>query len=284
MENIDPLAAYRLGLAILLIILIGIVVDIILVSSFWEKRPWLLRRKRAPVTWQTRDMAWLCAGLFVIYLFANTISYLLGKLITGSDIFWPRVIAMAGNTAVYILGCGFIIYYLKTNCHNGLFSLGLRWRSWWSGACRSALAYLGFIPFLFLLSYIGFLLCSSLGIDPEPHQLIALLKQEQPWWYAGYLLVIAVFIAPVFEEILFRGVFYQWLKKKWGLPGAVVLSSGFFSLLHFNAVQFLPVMGLGMLLCFIFEYTGSLLPAIMIHILNNGVFLGLFLLLKSYYI
>ena len=284
MENINPTIGYWFGLGIIFVILVGVTIDIILISVFWERWPQLLKKKRPLVTWPARDMLRLCAGLLLIYLLINIIGYLLGKLVPGGGIFWRRIINMAGNTAGYCLGCWFIIYYLRANYHNGYNTLGLRWHRWWPNSCRSALVYLGFIPVLFLIAYIGFLFCTLAGINPQPHQLVTMLKKEQPWWYLGYLLAIAVFIAPVFEEILFRGVIYQGLKKRLGLPGAVVLSSGFFSLLHFNAAQFLPVMGLGMLLCFIFEYTGSLVPAIMIHIFNNGLFLGLFLLLKNYYI
>ena len=37
-----------------------------------------------------------------------------------------------------------------------------------------------------------------------------------------------------------------------------------------------------MLLCFIFETSGSLMPAVAIHMFNNGLFLGVFFILRNY--
>ena len=101
-------------------------------------------------------------------------------------------------------------------------------------------------------------------------------------WVISYFTVLAALIAPVFEEVLFRGLFYQFLKKRLGCMRAALLSSCFFSVLHFNNVQFFPIMGLGMLLCFIFETSGSLMPAVAIHMFNNGLFLGVFFILRNY--
>lgn len=229
-------------------------------------------KKVEPVPWSLRDVFRMCMGLVFIYLCINLAGHLVFKLNPGSKPF----INITGGIGMYGLGIWFIIY------NSGLRPLGIRWYRWLTGSLKAILFYAGFIPILGFLAYLGLLLCYYLGIRPEPHPLVEILKKERPGFFTYYLVITAVVIAPVFEEMLFRGLFYQTFKKRFGYLRAAVISSGLFSLLHFNAAQFLPVMGLGALLCFIFEYTGSLVPVIVLHMFNNGLFLGLFFIFKEH--
>ncbi|MDP2181374.1 MAG: CPBP family intramembrane metalloprotease [Actinomycetota bacterium] len=84
------------------------------------------------------------------------------------------------------------------------------------------------------------------------------------------LIAVAAVIAPVAEEIAYRGVLYPALRNRWGVTAAVALSSAVFALLHFNVVWLgLPIWILGMLLARLFERTGSLWPPIVAHALFN---------------
>lgn len=230
------------------------------------------------VPWSIRDVFRICAGLIFIYITISLIGHLILKLIPGIK----PIVNIIGSLCMYGLSIWFIINFLRINYQSSLRLLGIRWYQWLKGSLKGILFYLGFIPILILLAYIGLIFCYILGIRPEPHPIVEILKKEKSLLVIYHLIITAILIAPVFEEILFRGLFYQALKKRLGYLRAVIISSGLFSLMHFNPSQFLPVLGLGMLLCFIFEYTGSLVPAIVLHIVNNGLFMGLFFLLKEY--
>lgn len=82
--------------------------------------------------------------------------------------------------------------------------------------------------------------------------------------------LIAVAVVPSFsEEILFRGALLSSLRK-YGDGFAVMVSAFFFGLFHGNLVQFPFAMIVGLVQGWAFVYTNSLLPAILIHFLNNG--------------
>ncbi len=79
-----------------------------------------------------------------------------------------------------------------------------------------------------------------------------------------------VFIGPVAEEIMFRGVVLHSLKK-YGKIFAVVISSLAFGLMHGNLYQLLFAFGIGLMLAYItLEY--SFKWAVVLHILNNLIF------------
>ena len=86
-----------------------------------------------------------------------------------------------------------------------------------------------------------------------------------------WILVLLCVVVPVAEEIFFRGVVYRGLRARWGALVAVLASSVFFGAVHLELVHFLPILVLGMILAYSLERTGSLVPAMAIHALNNVV-------------
>lgn len=83
------------------------------------------------------------------------------------------------------------------------------------------------------------------------------------------LLVIAL-IPAIGEELTFRGVLQQSLTKRCNAHVAVWLSAFVFSFIHFQFYGFLPRMFLGLLLGYLFYYSGSLWTSILMHFINNG--------------
>lgn len=88
---------------------------------------------------------------------------------------------------------------------------------------------------------------------------------------------VAAIVAPVLEEILFRGAILQSLSRTRGPGSAAVWSAIFFALFHlYNPWQLLPTFFLGLLLAWIVLTTRSLVSAILIHAAFNGMSLGLY--------
>ena len=80
-----------------------------------------------------------------------------------------------------------------------------------------------------------------------------------------------VLVAPIVEEILFRGLIYGALEKRLRVSGAIVVSSLLFALVHLQVVYFIPIFCLGLVLGWARSKTNSLGLPILIHVLNNGV-------------
>ena len=76
-------------------------------------------------------------------------------------------------------------------------------------------------------------------------------------------------IAPIMEELLFRGLILQTLKR-YGNVFAILVTSLLFALLHGNLPQSVPVFALSMMICYVVLTSGSILPGIAIHFLNNA--------------
>lgn len=84
-----------------------------------------------------------------------------------------------------------------------------------------------------------------------------------------------VFLAPVLEEIFFRGFVYRVLVKTWSIWFGSIMSAVLFALFHFEFQSFIPLLLLGFILNFNYQKTGSLWTAIFFHSLNNAIALGM---------
>lgn len=75
-------------------------------------------------------------------------------------------------------------------------------------------------------------------------------------------------IAPITEEVIFRGILLKVFSKK-GLMFGAVMSSLLFAVIHGNIPQAIPAFFIGMFFCYISISTNSILPAIIAHAVNN---------------
>lgn len=91
----------------------------------------------------------------------------------------------------------------------------------------------------------------------------------------GVLLVVGV-LAATLEEIVFRGVVLDGLKKNFSLPVAVVVCGGMFAIYHQNPAQTLYQFCCGAAFALVALRSGSVLPTAIAHFINNAVILILY--------
>jgi membrane protease YdiL (CAAX protease family) len=96
----------------------------------------------------------------------------------------------------------------------------------------------------------------------------------------GYLAASAVVVcvlAPIAEEILFRGFFFTALRNAMPTLLAAISTGVLFGLVHVIGTPFpliVPLAVLGFVLCLLYLYTGSLLPCMALHSINNAIAFG----------
>ncbi|MGH7230150.1 MAG: lysostaphin resistance A-like protein [Nitrospiraceae bacterium] len=86
----------------------------------------------------------------------------------------------------------------------------------------------------------------------------------------GVSLLEFVVFAPIFEEITFRGLLFGSLRRRFGWGTSAVLSATIFASAHgYGLLGFASVLWSGILWAWMYEKTGSLLPGMLAHALNN---------------
>ncbi|MEB3297664.1 MAG: type II CAAX endopeptidase family protein [Cyanobacteriota bacterium] len=95
----------------------------------------------------------------------------------------------------------------------------------------------------------------------------------------GALVTTAVVLAPLFEEMLFRGVLLPVVGKHWGAGWGVGVSALTFGLAHLSLGELTPLFVLGLALGWLRLSSGRLAPCVLMHSLWNGLtFVNLLLL------
>ena len=175
--------------------------------------------------------------------------------------------AVAGNV-VGIVGCLFIVALAGGGWGSRLGLLGLREKRAGSRAAMGVVAAIMIQPLLLVAGIITIVYGPIVGIDFRPQPLLFHARHLPSWGFA-LLCVSAVVVAPVTEEVLFRGFVYGTLRRYLGPLGAISLSAGIFSVLHGHPPAYLSLFVVGFLLAYLYERTGSLAASIAAHALHN---------------
>jgi uncharacterized protein len=89
-------------------------------------------------------------------------------------------------------------------------------------------------------------------------------------------IALIVFGAAIAEELAFRGMLFGGLRERLPRVAAALAAGTVFGLLHaFTGLSAVPpLIALGFVFCLLYEKTGSIVPGILLHMLNNSVALA----------
>jgi len=83
--------------------------------------------------------------------------------------------------------------------------------------------------------------------------------------------IMAIVVAPFFEELFFRGFLFQGLARSFGAPAGAIISAAIFALAHQQLSVFVPLFVLGLALAYLFHRTGSIWTNMALHASFNAI-------------
>lgn len=110
----------------------------------------------------------------------------------------------------------------------------------------------------------------SIWPEMQAQDMVEAFQASTSWGLKGLVILAAVVVAPLAEEILFRGFVYGVLKRYTDAPFAAVASSLMFAIIHMHLGSVLPLTVLACLFCIAYEITGCLLASMLLHMIFNG--------------
>jgi membrane protease YdiL (CAAX protease family) len=138
-------------------------------------------------------------------------------------------------------------------------------------AVRAGLgAFVMVFPLFYGMERLSVLLFEKLHVARSINPAAALLLAGDGAAEIATVAVLAVVIAPVTEEVVFRGVLYPVARERLGLPGGVVATAALFAAVH-PLVDWLPLFVFAIGLALVYERRGSLLAPITMHAANNAL-------------
>lgn len=216
------------------------------------------------VPWTSRD-AWLGVLFLIIWIisFYATL-YLLSKF-TSFDIDIGLVIGL--GEALLITP----VWWFAIRKYNvGLGILGFRkFTGEMAGLAFGLFILLYIFNFIYnaLFSFIDF------GIQEDIGELLEDISS--PWLF----LFAGIVIAPIVEEVFFRGFLFAGLRQRYTWQKAAFISSFLFAIIHFQLLSFIPLFVMGYAFAYIYHRSNSIWLPISMHVITNGLaFAGYYLL------
>ena len=278
-------AALRLSVSALLPMVTAFTGTALLLVQGW--RIWRGRRESWPDLMGPNltllDMALLVAGGFVV-ISAVGVPLLALPLVTRltAGLESPRreAVGVVINYCVMALPSLLILRRQLTSLPKETIPEGgwLQWR--WQplpGALVTALlGWFRVTPFVIVT---GWLLVRLFGDPGGSNPLLELVLESRDPLALSLLAMTAVLLAPLFEEVIFRGTLLPVLARRTGSLTGVVLSGLLFGMAHISIGELAPLTVLGIGLALLRLSSGRLFPCVLMHALWNAVtFVNLLLL------
>ncbi len=121
-------------------------------------------------------------------------------------------------------------------------------------------------PFIYIAS-----LLSNFFITEAVEQNVVSLLRTGSIKEQLYIIVSAIIVAPIIEEIYFRHILYTKLKLYLGILPSIIICSIFFGIIHKNVYAYITLFTLSIFLCVIKEISGSTIFPIYVHSIFNIV-------------
>ena len=121
-------------------------------------------------------------------------------------------------------------------------------------------------PFIYIVS-----LLSNFFITEAVEQKVVTILRTGNVKEQLYIIVSAIIVAPIIEELYFRHILYTKVKLHLGILPSIIICSIFFGIIHKNVYAYITLFTLSIFLCVIKEISGSTIFPIYVHSIFNFV-------------
>ncbi len=277
MRPVDPEQAGRIALFYGILVITGLAVNLYLFSRAPEaSRTWNQKKKRLV----KRPLDWMDLAHLVFLVVVGHI-VLLGAYYTVDLLGWTEE---ARERGVWFLGHSVAMHWIPLAF---LVFLIIRkrvtWRDAFGGSGKGLLIRIGqgialytaVVPAVVFYMVIYQIWLKFTGHEPKPQDVVRLFMEMEPGTLRIYLIVLAVILAPIVEELVFRGMAMPVFSRVVGVAPAIVLVSAAFAVMHAHIPSMVPLFIFGIALSLAYIHTESILVPIVMHMAFNGVTLGI---------
>lgn len=131
------------------------------------------------------------------------------------------------------------------------------------------------LPLLIVAAKVWELLLTAVGLPTDRQDLIGMFAQAESPWLLATMIALAVLVAPLTEELVFRAGLFRWLRTRIPRWAALVLPALFFASLHVNwstlhgLSSLVPLALLAVIFSLAYQRTGRIGTPIVAHALFN---------------
>ena len=229
--------------------------------------------------WRADAVAWLLAAFFAAQILGVMVVQGYSSALSKDEVKQPaNVLIMLAGTLMY-QGVTLVAVGVFLRMHRATWSeaFGFTTQRLVRTLMLAVLATSLVLPLMWALGEASRIVLEGIGRQVEAQQAVKSLQSTETFEQQVYFAIVTVLVAPFVEEVIFRGVLYPAIKQA-GFPKFALWSTSFFfAISHANAMAFVPLLFMAVILVFLYETTENLLAPIVTHTLFNATNFALLL-------
>ena len=184
----------------------------------------------------------------------------------------PKPDGILFGSLIYAMAVALVVLFATMHSHSTLTQLFSAEDSTLKSFMLKGVIYgIAAIPPVIIITVIMSMVIGDLGLVSESQPVIDWLTNPETTVVTRIVIIVcAVIIAPVIEEVIFRGILFPAVLKNNSFIPATLLVGCIFSLVHFHAPSFLSILVLNIFFCAGYASTGSLVTPIVMHMIFNA--------------
>ena len=208
--------------------------------------------------WKVRDVFYILAAVILLSLFSKYIVEIF------DDNFSRFIVASLMQAGILIFG----VFLFALTRGSRFKDLGLTTRNLFSNVIKGIV---GGISLLLLIVVVGIIMQLIFPQTPEPQPFENIVRQAQGVRNLVIIFLAGSVLAPLSEELFFRGFIYPLIRFRWGIWPGIIITSLFFGSMHFDLFRMIPLTFGGIGLAWLYEKSGSLITPMVAHAVWNTI-------------
>ena len=232
------------------------------------------------------EKAWYIVKPFILYTIIKTLaifglSLLVSSIPQDGISVWvannSQLLSTTINGIAALIGVAFVLQdFLKEvavtgeiDIDSGVIKQLLAWIQNGIKHNRDKAFQLAAVASLGITSALGLnILIEMLSIQSDKYSNVEAIQYSVPLWLG---LILYGLIAPITEEMIFRGITYNRMKRFFGVVPCIIVTSLLFGGFHANLPQFLYGTAMGALMALVYEWVKSFAAPLLFHMAANIV-------------
>jgi len=208
--------------------------------------------------WRVRDVFYILAAIILLSFFSKNI------VENFDDNFSRFIVASLLQAGILIFG---VLLFALTR-GSQFKDLGLTTKNLFSNLIKGVV---GGITLLLIIVVVGIIMQLIYPQTPQPQPFENIVRQAEGLRNLIIIFLAGSVLAPLSEELFFRGFIYPLIRFRWGIWPGIIITSLFFGSMHFDLFRMIPLTFGGIGLALLYEKTGSLITPIIAHATWNTI-------------
>jgi len=227
--------------------------------------------------WNWPSAAWIALPLLTVQLIFTLLFILFGRIVETENGETERFLIILQSLLFHWTGFALIGWSLHRRKLSWSTAFGLRTKGFIRDACWGVVILLGVMPLILGYNIVAQMIMEWMGIAPEVQDVTRIISESSSVSTKIYFALLALAVAPVVEELIFRGILLPAITRMAGVKAAVIVVSVLFAAVHGHWPSFVPLFMLSAALCLAYIYRGSLITSMAMHSVFNSLTIAVIL-------